>query len=175
MPLPLSRKAWLGIFAVSILCAVPACAPVRSSRASAPSGEQTSLAGTWQLVSIATRWPDGRTTQPWGANPVGQLIYGADGRMAAVLMDARRNQADGRSSPTDVQSNVASYYGTYVVDANRHVVTHRVEASIRTSEAGAIERTYQQRGDSLVLTAAAVYEGSPVVHTLVWRRAPGRG
>ena len=95
--------------------------------------------------------------------------------MAAVLMDARRNQADGRSSPTDVQSNVASYYGTYVVDANRHVVTHQVEASIRTSEGGAIERTYQQRGDSLVLTAAAVYEGSPVVHTLVWRRAPGRG
>jgi hypothetical protein len=110
-------------------------------------------------------------SKPWGEAPVGQLTYGTDGRMSALLMDARRNQANGQSAVSEVQANVASYYGSYVVDSTRHVVTHHVIASIRASEGGAIERSYALRNDTLVLTAAALYEGAPVTHTLVWSRA----
>jgi len=67
-------------------------------------------------VSVTTRWPDGRVTQPWGAAPVGRITYGADGRMATLLLiDARRNQADGRAVPAEVQASAAAYYGTYGV------------------------------------------------------------
>jgi hypothetical protein len=131
------------------------------------------VTGVWDLVSVTTRWPDGRVTQPWGAAPIGRLTYGADGRMTALLMDARRNQADGRAVPGEVQASAAAYYGTYEVDPARHVVTHHVAASLRASEAGTLERRYTLSGDTLRLIAEAVYEGAPVTHTLVWRRVAG--
>jgi hypothetical protein len=93
--------------------------------------------------------------------------------MTALLMDARRNLADGRPVPPELQGSAAAYYGTYAVDPARHVVTHHVTASLRASEAGTIERHYRLRDDTLILTADAVYEGALVTHTLVWRRAPG--
>jgi hypothetical protein len=87
-------------------------------------------------------------------------------------MDARRNQADGHPVLVEVQANAAGYYGTYRVDPARHLVVHRVVASIRASEAGTLERGYVINADTLVLTADALYEGSAVRHTLVWQRAP---
>jgi hypothetical protein len=133
------------------------------------------LAGAWDLVSVRTRWPDGRVTEPWSAAPVGRLTYGPDGSMIALLMDARRNQADGGAVPADVEASVAAYYGTYTVDPARQVVTHHVAASLRASEAGSIERRYTLNGATLVLIANALYEGARVTHTLVWHRAAGHG
>ena len=127
--------------------------------------------GTWELISIYTRWPDGRVTEPWGAEPIGRLSYGADQRMSAQLMDARRNQADGRQVSPELLANAASYYGTYSVDTSRRVVTHQVVASLRVNESGTLERRYEVRGDTLLLTADAIFEGEPVTHTLHWRRA----
>ena len=149
-----------------------ACAAVRVATPSVPDGRAT-LEGVWELVSVTTRWPDGRMTEPWGAAPVGRLTYGTAGRMAALLMDARRNQADGRVVAPEVQASAAAYYGTYAVDPARHIVTHQVAASLRASEAGSIERRYALRGDTLMLTAEALYEGARVTHTLIWRRATG--
>jgi hypothetical protein len=90
--------------------------------------------------------------------------------MSALLMDARRSQADGRTVPPELQGSAAAYYGRYVVDTLRRAVRHRVAASLRASESGSIERRYELRDSLLVLTAAATYEGAPVVHTLSWRR-----
>ena len=129
------------------------------------------IVGTWELLSIHTRWPDGRVTEPWGAAPIGRLSYGADARISAQLMDARRNQADGRDAPPEFLPHVASYFGTYAVDTGRKVVTHQVIASIRQNESGVLERRYELRGDTLVLAADAVFEGAAVTHTLQWRRA----
>jgi hypothetical protein len=130
--------------------------------------------GTWELISIHTRWPDGRVTEPWGTAPIGRLTYDPDARMSAQLMDERRNQADGREVTPDVLSNVASYYGTYSIDTSRRVVIHRVAASLRQNESGIIERRYELRGDTLVLAADGVFQGAQVTHTLHWRRARPR-
>lgn len=165
------------VAAVSLLggLALTACGgaarvpPIRNPLVPAPRAGSP-LAGVWDLVSVTTRWPDGRVTEPWGAHPVGRLTYGADGRMTALLMDARRNQADGRTVAPEVQASVAGYYGTYTVDTTQRVVTHHVVASVRATESGAIERRYALRDGLLVVTAAATYEGAPVVHTLTWRR-----
>jgi hypothetical protein len=164
----------------SALLAAAACIPGHGAPRPAPSGPRAGatsraaspLVGVWELVSVTTRWPDGRVTEPWGAHPIGRLTYGPDGRMAALLMDGRRNQADGRAVPPELSTSAASYYGTFVVDTARRVVTHHVAASLRAAESGAIERRYELRDGTLILVAAAMYEGSPVTHTLVWRRAP---
>jgi hypothetical protein len=156
--------------ALAAFVAAAGCTPVRNGINPPTPTDSVGLRGTWQLVAINTRWSDGRMSQPWGPAPIGQLTYAADGRMTALLMDDRRNQANGQPVPADVQANVAAYYGTYAVDSLRHTVTHHVVASIRASEAGAIERTYRLKGDTLVLTAAAIYEGASVIHTLVWHR-----
>jgi hypothetical protein len=163
--------------ALAILVALSAATGCAGAHVATPGvpASRAGLEGTWELVSVATRWPDGRTTEPWGAAPVGRLTYGFDGRMTALLMDARRNQADGRAVPPELQPSAAAYYGTYAVDPARHVVSHHVAASLRASEAGTLERRYVLRGDTLVLTADALYEGAPVTHTLVWRRASGDG
>jgi Lipocalin-like domain len=163
--------------AVALLGALSLSAGCDRASGAARSALESSgaLAGVWDLVSVSTRWPDGHVTQPWGAAPVGRLTYGTDGRMITLLMDARRNQADGRAVPAEVQASVAAYYGTYTVDPVRRVVIHHVAASLRASEAGSIERRYTLNGDTLVLIANALYEGASVTHTLVWHRAAGRG
>ena len=130
--------------------------------------------GTWELVSVATQWPDGRVTAPWGDAPIGRLSYGADGRMSAQLMDARRNQADGRPLVPDFAANAASYFGAFSVDTARRVVKHRVAASFRAAESGTLERAYELRGDSLILRAEATMDDQRVTHTLVWRRGVAR-
>jgi hypothetical protein len=91
--------------------------------------------------------------------------------MAAQLMDARRNAADGREVPAEVQAHAASYYGTYSVDPARQVVKHHVAMSFRPAESGTLERAYEFRDASLILRADALMEGVPVTHTLVWARA----
>jgi hypothetical protein len=146
--------------------AFTACQP--SDRVESP---EAPFVGTWELLSIHTRWPDGRVTEPWGSTPIGRLTYGADARMSAQLMDERRNQADGRDVAADVLPNVASYYGTYSIDTGRRVVTHYVAASLRQNESGILERRYELRGDTLVIAADALFQGAQVTHSLHWRRA----
>lgn len=165
-------------FVVALLGILPSVVGCHRTNGATRSAVERSgvLVGVWDLVSVKTRWPDGHVTEPWGTAPVGRLSYGADGGMSTLLMDARRNQADGRAVPAEVQASVAAYYGTYTIDPARGVVTHHVATSLRASEAGSIERRYTLSGDTLVLIANALYEGAAVTHTLVWHRATvGRG
>jgi hypothetical protein len=96
--------------------------------------------------------------------------YGIDGRMTAVLMDAARNQANGRAVPPEHQASVASYDGGFAIDTGRRVVRHRVAVSLRAAESGILERAYAFHGDTLILRAAGTLEGQSVTHTLVWKR-----
>ena len=128
--------------------------------------------GTWDLVTLRAEWPDGNVSEPWGAHPFGRLVYDAEGRITAVLMHQDRNEASGRPSSPDLHAQMASYYGTYEVDAARTVVIHRVAASFRTNESGALERRYTFDDGRLVLAAPGVQAGVPVTYLLVWRRAP---
>jgi hypothetical protein len=153
--------------ALAIVCVLSTSACAQSAPNPPPEAQ---FVGTWQLVSVVTQWPDGRVTAPWGDAPVGRLSYGADGRMSAQLMDARRNQADGRPLVPEFAANAASYFGAFSVDTARGIVRHRVAASLRAVESGTLERAYELRDDSLILRAEAQIDGQAVTHTLVWRR-----
>lgn len=127
--------------------------------------------GTWDLVSVEARWPDGHITAPWGVSPPGRLIYTNDGHMIALLMDERRNQATRNEVAAALQNEAAGYFGTYTVDSVKHIVSHYVEATLRSVESGIINRTYEFKGDKLYLTAKAVRDKLPVTYILVWKRA----
>lgn len=153
-----------------VACAI---ASITVARAEQPLIERdvSRFVGTWELVSLETHWPDGHVTMHWGAHPPGRLIYDADGRMVALLMHERRNQAGPGGLPAELQNEVVGYFGTYRVDSTRHVVQHMVQASIRSSESGTLERAYEFDAGDLRLTAKGTRDGLPVVYFLVWRRS----
>lgn len=93
------------------------------------------LWGTWEIVSRSERLSDGRVIEPWGAHPAGRITYDADGHVTALLMHERRNEADGRSSPPDMQAEFTAYIGTYMVDVTQQIVTHKVTASLSAARA----------------------------------------
>ena len=68
----------------------------------------TSVTGTWRLAKAIARDAEGRELPvPYGGQGMGRLALGADGRMAAVLCDARRD------IPDNGKREYSSYCGNY--------------------------------------------------------------
>ena len=129
------------------------------------------LWGTWEIVSYSRRLSDGRVIEPWGAHPAGRITYDADGHVTALLMHERRNEADGHSSPPDMQAEFTAYFGTYTVDVTRQIVTHKVTASLSAARAsGDLQRHDELRDGSLILTFTRMRDGLPVTNIHVWKR-----
>ena len=148
------------------------CILVPVSYAEQPSAtdDGSRLIGTWDLVSVEARWPDGHVTAPWGTKPPGRLTYSKDGQMSALLMHEERNQAAHNVVAKELQNEAAGYFGTYNVDTARHVVSHHVEATLRSAESGTIDRTYEFKNGNLYLTARAIRNNLPVTYILIWKR-----
>jgi len=73
-----------------------------------------------------------------------------------------------------LQNEAAGYFGTYTVDSARHIVSHHVEATLRSAESGTVERAYEFKGEELYLAAKATRDNLPVTYVLVWKRAAAR-
>jgi hypothetical protein len=131
---------------------------------------ESRFVGTWELRGMKVRTEHGEESPVWGKNPVGRLVYDSHGQMFALLMPAARNQANGQRIPEALQREAAGYYGTYSIDEARRVVTHRVIASVRSTESGTLERAYSLEGGLLTLAARANRDGAPVTYTLTWER-----
>lgn len=127
--------------------------------------------GTWDLVSVSAQWPDGHVTNPWGNHPPGRLIYTQAGHMLVLCMHELRNEATREAVAPALQNEAAGYFGTYKVNAMRHIVSHLVNATLRHAEAGILDRTYEFKRGELYLTAKATHDGQPVTYVLVWKRA----
>ena len=92
------------------------------------------LVGTWRLVSIAYE-QNGKTTQPYGANPKGIQIFGSDGRVAVVIVKsdlpkfASNNRIEGTAEENKavIQGSLA-YFGTYSVSETDNTVTVHIES-----------------------------------------------
>jgi hypothetical protein len=107
--------------------------------------DSTSFVGTWRLLSWEAREPDGAIRHVYGRNPVGYLIYTADGYVSAEIMDPDRRQSDPHFplEPADAQSlpdadraraysTYVSYCGTYAVEEGTEegTLVHHVEAGL---------------------------------------------
>jgi hypothetical protein len=54
-------------------------------------GARDVLVGGWRLVSWETRAADGQVTHPMGTDPIGYVLYTADGRFSIAM--SRRDRA----------------------------------------------------------------------------------
>lgn len=131
---------------------------------------KSSPVGTWELVSFTSRLENGRSIEPW-PNAVGRITYDASGNVTGLLMSGRRNEADGRSSPPEVQGEFTAYFGTYQVDIAQSVITHYVSASLSATRAAKVlQRSFELSDDKLILGFPTVRNGVPMTNRLVWKR-----
>jgi hypothetical protein len=112
-----------------------------------PSKEARGLIGTWRLVEFADLDKDGKWQYWYGEHPRGYFVYDATGHVHIQIMKVpplarfpEANFDDGKlPSPEHAltaYNNYLAYFGTYTVDAKKHVVTHHVEGSLDRLELG---------------------------------------
>ena len=131
------------------------------------------LVGAWEMVSFETVAADG-TRRP-GNYDRGQITYDAAGRMSAHLMSST-NKAD--QSPQTDEARAAAYrrylgyYGPFVVDEAKGVVTHIVDGSSNPSWVGSRQVRYYElsKGDAELTLMVKNAEGR-VTSTLLWKRS----
>ena len=138
------------------------------------------LVGSWALDSYEARDPDGTVHEPFGPEPAGLLVYGADGRMTVQAMDPRRpswdrDAADEQRSAerTTAVDGYIAYAGRFEVeDGPEPVVVHHVEISLVPNWVGRPQRrAVALDGDHLRLTGPPLDVGAgPAVPVLTWRR-----
>jgi hypothetical protein len=134
-------------------------------------GEESMLVGTWDLVSLVSERPDGSTFEPFGTHPSGRMIYDVAGHVTGMIVGEQRNEATGRPSPLDCQSQFTAYFGTYRVDTLSGEIVHTVTTSLNGSRAsGELRRHYKVENDTLLLSFSPILDGEQVASRLVWRR-----
>lgn len=124
-----------------------------------------SVTGTWRLVRAVSRDQNGQELPPpYGGHGMGRVALGADGRMMAVLCDARREIPD--SGPRDYNS----YCGNYTYDGKQLVT--RVDASSDPSRIGSDQvRDVRFEGALMVLRPPPrAYRGSVEQRELYWEK-----
>lgn len=184
------RAGTLGVvvFLVNLLCLAQAednkAAPSsQSSKALTTAAKQKGMnkfIGTWKLMSIDARRSNGEvTSQRYGPNPIGYLIYDTTGHMAVQIMrpDRPRFAADGIEQETAVEAKAAfdsygAYFGTYEVNEAEGFVIHHVEGSIFPNYIGTEQkRFFELSGDQLVLKPPPqLVAGEQQILRVTWQR-----
>ena len=105
------------------------------------------LVGTWTLVSV-TLEQDGKKTDMYGANPQGQVMYGADGHLSVIITrsDLPKFASNNRVAGTPeentaiVQGSLA-YFGTYSVsETDKNLLPPTLRAVRSRIGTGSIEK-----------------------------------
>jgi hypothetical protein len=94
------------------------------------------LVGAWRLVTWFEIKPNGERAYPLGEDAIGQIIYSADGHMAAQLMSARpeRFRSDDWREASETESARAwkqyfGYFGRFTINLDEHAVIHHIDGS----------------------------------------------
>jgi Lipocalin-like domain len=143
------------------------------------------LVGAWRLLSWENQAADGQVTYPMGPDPIGYVIYAADGRFSITI--SRRGRAGfaagdllGGTTEEKAQAveGFVAYAGRYSFHGDR--VIHHVELSLFPNWVGSDqERWVELAEDRLTLSASPLLlAGKLQVPRLVWERVdpfPGAG
>jgi hypothetical protein len=143
-----------------------------------PIAAQEVLEGTWKLVSSKrTNTATNTTTDSFGPNPLGYIMYSKDGRMMVLMTRSDRPKADSIDKITDEQrqrlfSSMLAYSGTYKFDGT--TVEHRIDLSWNEVWGGTTQvRDIKKDGDRLIYTtrpAPSPIDGSTGFATLIWEK-----
>ena len=143
-----------------------------------PVAAQEVLEGTWKLVSSTrTNTTTGATTDSFGPNPLGYIMYGKDGRMMVLITRSDRPKPDSTDKMTDEQrsrlfSSMLAYSGTYKFDGE--TIEHHIDGSWNQVWTGTTQiRNVKKDGDRLIYTTQpgpSPIDGSMGFATLVWEK-----
>lgn len=137
------------------------------------------LIGTWSLVSFSAKSANGETQEPFGPNPLGRLMYTADGQMSVVLTRTGRAKFASTDtfagSPNEIKEafeGMEAYAGTYEInEADSSVTHHTLVARIPNWEGSMQKRYFHVVGNHLELTSPPIFaKGAEWVATIRWRR-----
>ena len=139
---------------------------------------QETLEGTWKLISSKrTNQATGVTTDTFGTNPQGFIMYSRDGHMMVLLTQTGRPRADSIEKMTDQQreqlySSMIAYAGTYKFDGK--TIEHHIDISWNELWSGTVQvRDVKKDGNRLIYTtrpAPSPVDGSMGFATLVWEK-----
>jgi hypothetical protein len=158
---------WILFLAATVLTA--GGSPIAGSQATVAQR----LVGAWELVDYEIIAADG-TKRP-GAYDRGQISYDASGRMSAHLMNSA-NKADASPATDDLRAaayrRYLGYYGPFVVDEGKGIVTHIVDGSSNPGWVGSRQvRYYALSQDNAQLTLMLKDANGRVTQSLVWKRS----
>jgi hypothetical protein len=151
---------------VPLIALVLALSVVAEARSQPAQGEAAQrLVGIWRYVGT---WIDGKPRPNRGANPKGYIFYAASGEMAAQIAPDRVNPMAG-ATPTAEEAKAAladyvSYLGTWSLDERAGTVTHHRVASVQPGPLTEYVRTYEFKGDRLILRPVGTTQ------EVVWER-----
>jgi hypothetical protein len=136
----------------------------------------TSVVGNWTLTAADDLKADGTRVPAYGANPVGLLFFGADGRYSVQIFrsdrvpfasgDKRRGTAAEYEAAT---LGMSSHFGRYAVDAAAGTITFKIEAASFPNWNGTEQkRPFTLSGDELEWRVPATPSGT--IPISAWRR-----
>jgi len=136
-------------------------APRSAEEAEASKDVSASFVGHWRLVSYENFTEDGSVVK----RPIsGRIMYDAQGNMAAQLMP----EGDVVEVEDRRTRRYVAYFGSYEVDSERGIVTHRPEGSvIYPWVGGELQRYYSFSNGRLELS---LKNDERVTGTLTWER-----
>ena len=123
------------------------------------------VVGIWRLVGGTTTDPSGKKVGvPFGPRSMGLVSLTADGRMMAVLVDARSTLPDG------AKREYSSYCGNYTFDGSTLITT--VDAALDPARRGGQQvRQVRFDGERMILIPPDREEGGVKLHReLMWER-----
>src|ERR1051325_9915204 len=116
--------------------------------------------GAWELVSLVSERPDGRTFEPFGPHPTGRIVYDEAGHVTAMIVGEQRNEATGNPSPPELLMQFTAYFGTYRVDAMTGEIVHIVTTSLNGQQAsGELRRRYRMENGRFFLSFSLMRDG----------------
>lgn len=138
------------------------------------------ILGAWLLVSAETLDETGQSAPAFGRMASGMLVYDRSGSMSLQVAGERPAVGDIETyeslRPSERMvflDNYYAYFGTFEVDEVKHVVTHRVRASLRPNETGiTYRRQFGIEGDRLTLASPPeTHDGRTLSSRLIFVRA----
>jgi Lipocalin-like domain len=137
--------------------------------------------GVWTLESFTERSDADERSAPLGEEPLGFLIYTADGFVSAQLMRAEREpfqadpwEAGAPIDAVDLRKDYIAYCGRYAINENSSEVIHLPLVALLPNLIHQEQhRRFTFERDTLTLvTTRRRPNGLVVVSTLLWRRRP---
>jgi len=167
------------VFSVSAI-AVLGLALLPPSAFSQQKSLKEQIVGTWTHVSTKYKFPDGKTTETFGANPKGMMMLDAAGHVVFINMrsDLPKFASKDRTKGTPEENKAVvagsfAYFGTYTVnEAERTFTVHYEGTTFPNFDGIDAKRSITTlTADELMYANSVSTVGQGVVVEAVWKRA----